>query len=283
MKNGVSMVLRFTRVILVCLVVMLSSISVASEISGQGNDNQTKIGIIAGQVVIKGKTPLAEGTILLFDDSFGPPPSREKYWRVPDIIGEMDQDGKFYFGIPEGKYYLIAIDKNSIKGFSPPVVDTWFYYEADSKGEPKKITVNGGTRTNLAVISTAFPFSRKMVRSDKGITAAEGVVIDTDGKAVEGALVLAFAIPNMQPRPLFVSERTGKDGKFIIRTHDGGNYSLRVRSIYGGGPPATGEFVGSNGPIDSLPVTLKKGEKLNGLILKVRKFPKRGARYETSE
>jgi hypothetical protein len=259
---------------------MLSSISFASEIPGQGNDSQAKVGIITGQVVIKGKKPLAEGKVFIFDDSLGPPPSREKYWRVPDIIGELDQDGKFFFGIPEGKYYLIAIDKNSIKGFNPPEADGWFYYEADSKGEPKKITVNGGTTTNLDVISTAFPFSRSMVRSDKGITAAEGVVVDMDGKPVEGALVLAFAIAGMQPRPLFVSERTGKDGKFIIRTHDGGNYSLRVRSIYGGGPPETGEIVGSDGPTDSLPITLKKGEKLKGFILKVKRFPKRGARYE---
>lgn len=87
-----------SRVLLTCLCILLPSYSMASEISGQAEGVEEKVGIIAGQVMKTDKLPLVDGTVLLFDDSLGPPPSREKYWRVPDIIGELDKQGKFKFG-----------------------------------------------------------------------------------------------------------------------------------------------------------------------------------------
>lgn len=262
------------------LLILLTTVAYAFGMNsanvGPGGLPMGKNGIISGQVMLKGKIPMAEGIIFLFDDSLGPPPSREKYWRVPDIIEDIGKDGKFSIVVPEGKYYLIATKKDADQEIGPPRDGELFYLDADAKGNPKPYIVTSGIRTDIGIISGVLPFFRNMVIFDRDITAVEGIVADMEGAPVKGALVFAFVMPNKEGRPLFVSEWTGKDGKFVLRTHDGGSYNLRVRSTYGGGPPEPGEFVGSHGPSESIPVTLKKGEKLKGITLKVKKFPKRG-------
>ena len=57
-----------------------------------------------------------------------------------------------------------------------------------------------------------------------------------------------------------------------LRVHDSGNYYLRVRSVYGGGPPAIGEIIGVYGEKKPIPVMARKGEKVQGVNISVRRF-----------
>jgi hypothetical protein len=108
----------------------------------------------------------------------------------------------------------------------------------------------------------------------------EGTVIDENEAPVEGAVILAHMKPGIQEMASYVSERTTKDGKFVLRVTDGGSYYLRVRSEYHGGVPNAGDFVNINDPKEQIPVTLKKGEKIKGVTIKARRQAEKGPLYK---
>jgi hypothetical protein len=240
-------------------------------------------GIIAGQLMIKGGAPLAGGQVFFFNDASGPPPSQGEYWRVPDYTTQIDEGGKFSIELPAGKYYLGAIKHISGEKIGPPAEGDYFFSSADEKGSAKPYVVKNGEKIELGVISEAVPFQKKAVIPGAEITAIEGAVINTEGKAVEGALVLAQLTPlNTGRHPLFASERTCKDGHYILKVHGGGNYYLRVRSLHDKGPPAAGEMIGAYGGKEPRAVVIKKGQIIRNIDITVVQFMGRGAGKEQS-
>ena len=241
---------------------------------------QLKTGTISGQLMIKDDVPMSGGRVFFFKDTSGPPPSQEKYWRVPDYIVDIDNNGRFSAVLSEGKYYLGAVKTISGEKIGPPKEGDIFYAGVDERGKQKTYIINQGQETDLGVITGAVPFKRSVVKFTDGITAIEGTVLDIEGKPVEGALVFAFLTPSRIGKPLFASERTGKDGRYIIRVHEGGNYYLKARSLYGGGLPKTGEIIGDFGEKGPVAVNVKNGEKLRGVDIKVKRFIGRGPKAQ---
>jgi hypothetical protein len=237
-----------------------------------------KTGTLSGQILTKGGVPLAGGMVHLFNDAAGPPPSQDKYWRVPDFMQALDSDGKFTVVLPEGKYYLGAIKRESGKTVGPPREGDLFYISADGDGTPTAYSIKSSAQVDLGRMAKAVSFKSSTVNYGKGITAMEGTVLTMDGKPVENAFVFGFISGAAVGRPLFASDPTGKDGRFILRVSDGGKFFLKARSGYGGGPPVAGEFVGDFGEKEPLAVTVNRGDRLSGLVIKVRKFGGRGPR-----
>lgn len=237
-----------------------------------------KTGTLSGQIFTTGGVPLAGGMVHFFNDAAGPPPSQVKYWRVPDFMQVLDNDGRFTVVLPEGKYYLGAIKRESGKTVGPPREGDLFYISADGDGTPTAYSIKGTAQVDLGRMAKAMPFKSSTVNYGKGITAIEGTVLTMDGKPVENAFVFGFISAAAVGRPLFASDPTGKDGTFILRVSDGGKYFLKARSGYGGGPPVAGEFVGEFGEKEPVAVTVNRGERLSGLAIKVRKFGGRGPR-----
>lgn len=231
---------------------------------------------ISGKILIQGKTPLANGVVFLFDNSTGPPPSRlDKYWRVPDRITTIDKYGDFLFEVNEGIYYLTAAQKDPDTDVGPPQFDEFHYFHGDEEGTPRAIIVTSGGKLNLGVL-VPFLWSPATIQREKGITAVEGVVSDLKGLPVAGALVFAYLSSNISGRPIFISDKTDKNGKYLLRFHDGGTFYLKVRSVYGGGAPEAGEFLNTTEEFKPFSVSLKKDQRLQGINLQVKKFPKRG-------
>lgn len=237
-----------------------------------------KIGTLTGQIMIKGNGPMAGGLVFVFNDASGPPPSVDKYWRVPDNVVKINAEGKFSADLPAGKYYLGAKKAMAGKDIGPPQEGDLFYTFSGGKGMPKAYTVEEGKKTDVGVIAEATPFRKELVKFDDGITAIEGVIIDGNNTPVQGALVFVYISSSMVGRPLFASEKTGKDGRYILRVHEGGSYYLRVRSLYGGGPPAAGEIIGAYGTTEPVAVTVKTGEKVKDITIKVKRFAGRGVK-----
>lgn len=268
--------IRFhARIWFVCLILALSFSFIGSADADQADAETAFNGTLDARFRQKSGIALTNGVVFLFDSSLGPYPSMTEYWRVPDRVEFLDDDGKLSIEVAAGKYYLIAVKRLPSLMLGPPIEGELFYFDPEPKGNPKAITVIAGKKTDVGVISASVPFKRSPAGRHKGMTAVEGVVTDMRGAPVEGAYVLAYIEPAMQDRPLYVSERTDKDGKFILRTGAGGAYNLRVRSFYGGGKPEEGELVNIDGPSELYPVNLKKGETISGVTLNVRKFPKR--------
>ncbi len=258
----------------IILALPLSALSLPS--LGAVRPDTVKTGSISGQLLTTAGEPLAGGMVYFFDTAVGPPPAHEKYWRVPDFMKRLDTEGKFTMELPEGRYYMGATRKLTGKPVGPPREGDYFFISTDDKGVPLTYSVKSNSTIDVGKLAKAVPFKISTVNYGKGITAFEGVVLDDEGKPVENAFVFAFVSAAKVGRPLFTSDPTGRDGKFILRVHDSGRYYLKVRSMYGGGPPVAGEIIGNYGEKEPLAVSIQKGNRLTGLAIKVKKFPGRG-------
>jgi hypothetical protein len=239
---------------------------------------EIKTGFVTGQFMIKDNGPLANGQAFFFSDATGPAPSETKYWRVPDHVIALDGNGRFSVELPAGKYYIGVIRRASGRQhIGPPAEGDLFLGTQGVEGKQiATYLVKIGEKTDIGVLSGAAPFRRAAVQYGPGTTAIEGTVLFPDGKPAEGALVFGYLSPTMVGKPTFVSERTGKDGKYILRVNTGGRYYLKVRDIYGGGPPAAGSIMGAYGQEKPTEVAAKAGERTSGITIQVIRFPGRG-------
>ena len=235
-------------------------------------------GTLSGRLMIKNDGPLEGGMAFLFNDAAGPPPSPDLYWRVPDEIVPVDSEGRFKAELVAGKYYVGAIKRLAGKEVGPPQEGDLFLTSRDAKGEPRAYLVRKGERTDIGTLTEAVPFKRSTLKTKEGITAIEGTVVDSAGNPVEGALVFAFLTPAMLGKPVFVSERTGKDGKYLLRVLGSGNYYLKTRDVYGGGPPRVGALVGGYGEGTPAAAKARSGEITKGIVLRGTRFAGQGPR-----
>ena len=237
-------------------------------------------GRIEGTLLTKdGEMPLGGGLVYFFDAEIGAIPNPDEYWRVPDKIADIDEDGKFTATLDEGKYYMGAIKRSSGKrDIGPPLKGDIFFISSDEKGSPKVYDVKQGEEIILGTISEAAPYKGWTVNNT--ITSIQGRVL-VDGKPLEGALVLGYITPTMIGRPDFVSERSDKDGKYILRVPGGSSYYLMARDVYGGGPPVEGSIMGVYGAKKMpIAVTVKTGESTKEIDINAIMFPGRGSREE---
>ena len=226
---------------------------------------------ITGKMMIKDGGPLAGGRVLFFDTSTGPPPFKDQFRRLPDFSGEIGADGKFTVKLPAGKYYMRAGKKMSEVGTGLQDGD-YVFFSLDEKRKPKEYIVKNGAILDIGTVSGAVPYER--VEQDIK-TAIEGVITDMEGKPVEGVTVFAFMDQTTTRKPLFASEKTGNDGKYILRVPEG-TYYLRVRNKLGGGPPEPGQILGIFGEQVPTAITVKEGEIKKGVNIKVIRFRGRG-------
>jgi len=227
-----------------------------------------KTGGVSGQIMIKGNGPLKGGTVFFFDEASGPPPSATKYWRVPTHAFRLDDNGRFDAVLPEGKYYMGASRKLSGEILGPPKEGDFFFISEDEKGNPYLHAIVQFKPLELGVISKATPFRRESLATE-GVTSLEGIIRNEKGSPVKEMLVFAFSTPTMVGRPLFVSERSDKNGKYLLRLSGGGSYYLRARADYGGGPPSTDQIMGVY--MSGKPVSVKTGEAMKGIDIRVSK------------
>jgi hypothetical protein len=236
---------------------------------------ETKVGSLSGKVMIREGVPMANGVVFVFNSTSGPPPSSDKYWRVPDEIVKTDADGRFVAKLADGTYYIGAIQRKSGDDIGPPQEGDLFL-PFHGEGTPRSHVVSNGSASDIGVITGATPFRKASIKLKEGITAIEGKITDSRGNPVQGAFVFAFLTPAMVGKPLFVSERTGKDGKYLLRVDQGRDYFLKTRNTYGGGAMKAGEFMGSYGQEKPVAVKAKTGEISKGVNITGIRFPGQG-------
>ncbi|NJD55155.1 MAG: carboxypeptidase regulatory-like domain-containing protein [Nitrospirae bacterium] len=224
---------------------------------------------VTGEIGIKGVGPMMGGLVFFYHAESGPPPSATKYWLVPAYSFKLDQNSRFTAKLPEGTYYMGAIERSSGEALGPPAEGDYFFISSDKKGNPKMLTVWKNSVINLGLINEAEKFSRASL-AKKGITSVEGTIRDEEGKPVKGMAVYAYATPEMLEKPLFVSDPSDQDGKYVLRVNRGGKYYLMARVGYGGGPLSPEELAGVYK--DGKPVSIKTGENRKGIHISVFKI-----------
>jgi len=133
--------------------------------------------------------------------------------------------------------------------------------------------IEKGKNLNVGVISEAVIFRREI---PEDVTGISGKILDLSGNPVNRAIVFAYFTETMTGLPPFTSYRTGKDGNYFISVSRGGKYYLRVRDVYGGGPPVSGAVMGAYGEEKPAPVIVHKGQITERVDIKVIRHLERG-------
>lgn len=235
---------------------------------------QAVTGTMTGRFTLKNGEPLSDGKVFFFRVGSGPPPSQSSYWRTPDEIAPMDRTGTFTVGLPEGRYYIAATKKQTRDLIGPPVEGDYVYpYSRKELTDDRQIyTVTKGATTDIGTIADAVPFRKRAAASLEGATAIAGTITDPEGRPVSGAIAFAYPTPVVTGKPLYVSERTGSDGTYLLRVGEGGTYYVKIRTTLTGGQPETGEVLGTYGKDGPLPVTAVAGEVTTGIDITGKTF-----------
>jgi hypothetical protein len=234
-----------------------------------------KKGVITGKIMIKDGGPLSGGQVLFYNASSGPPPLMEEYTRTPDIVRHISDDGSFNVELSPGNYYLRAVRRQSGERMGLPQAGDYFYSGVDEKGKLRLFTIKAGKTLDVGTISESVLLTAESFPPYTITTAIEGVIADTEGKPVRDAVVVAFQSASISGKPLFVSEKTDKNGKYVLRL-TAGTYYLRARNLFASGPPEPGQIVGYYGDGVPAPITVKEGELKKGINFQVILFPGRG-------
>ena len=231
-------------------------------------------GTIAGRVVLKDGGPMAGGQVIFFNAKTGPVPEITKYERTPDTVRDLDEEGRFSVDLPPGRYYLGAVKRVSGETIGPPAEGDYVWRSADKKGRPRAYTVRAGQRIDTGT-SEAVQLNPEVLANRPNETTIEGTMIDMEGRPVAEAVVVAFESPSLKAKPVFISEKTDKAGRYLLRVSEG-TYYLRARNAFTSGPPEPGQIMGFYGESSSAPVMIKKGERKNDVNFRVVLFPGRG-------
>jgi hypothetical protein len=248
----------------ILLILILSAASVVAEEQVSGE--------ISGAWITPKEGPIIEAMVYAFNAASGPPPLPEQYWRVPFDIGFTDVKGNFSMKVAVGTYYLGTLKKAAGNKPGPPEDGDLFFFSRDEKGVPKKYTVSSGNPLDVGVFRESAQFKVPAVKITDGITAITGIVKEPDGAPVAGVMVFAYHEPEMTGRPLFVSFRTGKDGKYLLQLSEKGVYYLKSRNFYGGGRPSSGDIFGKYGGETPIPVNVNNKAVTKGIDITVERF-----------
>lgn len=224
---------------------------------------------LTGVLAHKDGRPLAYGFVYLFDSSAGPPPVIERYWRIPNEIFELDEHGRFDIELPAGTYYLAYIKHSDPYDVGPPKKGETILVSRDSKGNTLPYVLVAGEVLNIGTLSEAVAYDPAMASAvNRQITAIEGRIVSKDGKPVAGVPVFAFTSPAAIGRPLFTSERSDSDGRFLLRVDKGGTYYLKVRGHYGGGQPGHDSVLDGEKGEKLAAVEVETGQVVKGVLYK---------------
>ncbi len=260
------------------LKVMMAAIIVLM-LTGEALAAERQTGRVTGKMAQMAGGPLAGGDVFFFNQISGPAPAPEIYWRVPDKSVELDADGRFSTELIEGTYFFGATKRLSGKDGGPLHEGDLYLVISDIPENQRTFTVKAGTEIDLGIITAFKPYHKGS--ESASITGIEGVVINAGGKPVQGVFVFAFlSPPKAGVRPIFVSEKTGADGKYLLRVEKEGKYYLKVKEVYGDGPPKQGGFIGGYGDKTPKAVDVMGGTVVKGITIKGGSFAGRGKKLK---
>lgn len=223
------------------LLLIFLFIPLASQAQKPGSAEEAT-GAISGQLVNEEGEVLTGGVVSFFYASKGIPMVGTTH-RIPDMVGRMDSNGRFNINLLPGTYYMGAmIITDPGRGPGPPREGEKFYFVRDEKNNLFELSVKANEVKYLGRLTGAMP---ETILAAKNMITVTGRLLVEGDKPFAGGIVLAKADMKSQ-RPDFISERTGEDGRYVIKLPADKAYYLvsRQRVI---GRPAPGSYVGTYG------------------------------------
>ncbi len=205
-------------------------------------DPKVKTGVL-GQLTYEGK-PLAGAVLQIYTDL-----NTQLKGMGLGMTAPSDDNGYVEAPLPPGTYYLVARKRRS-ESFAGPLV---------KEGEVTKIPI--------AMVEVPEKVAR-LADTLFGQTSIGGRILDAGGSPVSGVRVLLYPDPMMLNRPLYVSQPSTADGRFVLSFPKGGIYYLAARNNLGGAP-APGELYGRISRSRDSSVRVRTGQALQGIELVV--------------
>lgn len=219
-------------------------------------------GYVTGKMESEDKA-LIFGYVGFFSTS-GRRPDPTRFWKTPDFIIPLRDNGDFNARVPEGKYYIVSIKKFK-KELGPPETGEHFFYLMDAKG-PKAIEIKSGMKLDIGTNRTV-PVT--LVSEQEGLTVIKGIVTDEKGNNLSGIRVGAYSNFTVLGKPEYIARISDENGRYELRLPEGGDYYIVARSRPGG-PPISGDYYGRVGE-ENKPVAINTGQIIE-LNIKVYKL-----------
>jgi hypothetical protein len=181
-------------------------------------------------------------------------------------MAETDKDGIFEAEVPAGTYYLLIRWRRSHETTGPLRAGDYIGYYAANP-----LRVSEGKLQRLAVPMLEVPEKvERYAENLFGTTSLHGRITDPEGKPVAGVRAIIYDEATMLNRPLYVSQPTGEDGRFVLSLPRGGTYYLAARNTLGGAP-APGDLYGTFDKSPDHSLKVKNGEELKGIEIVVER------------
>ncbi len=216
---------------------------------------------VKGKVIIN-STERIKGIISFFNKSTGPEPDPKIYLRIPDEVLELKENGTFEGKIKPATYYVgIALNNTGKKG--PLKIGD--YYQI----LPATVSLENVKTFDFGLVNLCPQKLEQFVIK----TAIKGIVVDEDGKPVPDVYVFASLKESKTKKPLFISEKTDKEGRFLLRVAGNGSYLLKVRSLIDNGKPQPNSVFGTYGDYNNPEtINIKDSEIIENIKIKVEKY-----------
>ncbi|MHB8789832.1 MAG: carboxypeptidase-like regulatory domain-containing protein [Desulfobulbaceae bacterium] len=183
------------------------------------------MGSLTGQVCLEDGTPLPGGIISFFEMSKGLPPLVANMHRIPDVVATMGPEGRFKVKLVPGSYYMRAIVTDPKRGLGPPREGETFYFAKSDAGNLRIFTIAEKDVMDAGSVIGGTPES---FPESKDLATIEGRILSESGQPYEGANA-TLKIDKRRQRPDYISSKTEKDGKFLLRVPPG-QYYLQCRA-----------------------------------------------------
>ncbi len=212
-------------------------------------------GTVTGKVINNDGKSVKGGIVAFFKKKNAMPFVPRKYRFEPEEVAFIESDGVFKERLDSGIYYVEVTQRASNMIIGPPGEGENHCISLDEKGMPREYIIKAGELNDIGEITGFKPYNK--VKVDDINTGITGVVLSRSGSPVSGAVVFAHAHPSMTGNALFASDKTGKDGRYVLGVYGGGTYYINAENM-------DDDSVDGTRVPERVPVTLEKGKVVSG-------------------
>lgn len=155
----------------------------------------------------------------------------------------VEADGRYTLDLLPGSWYLVSRYRPQGGSDGPPRAgDAW----AIHPGNPVAVATGQALRVDFQLTAVSQPMLLRGGSLGSGDTGFRGRLLDAQGRAVSGAIALAYNDLDFQRMPEHTSAAVDETGQFSLYVPQPGRYCLAARQRTRG-QPAQGELYGMLG------------------------------------
>ena len=248
----------FTSVLVVFfLLLIVNNASAVPDVTSDKFDIENA-GALTGRLVLEDGTPFPYGFVAFFENVDGSDEHQDfgLTKRSPKMVAFIQKDGKFTTQLfPSGEYFVGAVVTEKWVGGAPKK-DQKKYSAINSKGNYLRVNVKAAETVDIGDVTVREPVKFPELKVQFTVT---GKVLDAEGNGVPDSVVVAKKDLS-DPKGIFISEDTDKDGNYQLKITPGTFYFVARKSLTRAGRPKPGALMGTLGQTKPLGIRGKSDQ-----------------------